>query len=168
MQNILLYFIHLYIQILFRQMKIEDAIKTSSIPKNTKTVINLAYTANYVSDKLNEAIKPYDISIQQFNVLRILRGQKGKPANLFTIQERMINKMSNTTRLIDKLILKNYVERKVCEKNRRKVEILITNEGLAALSKIDSLITSTEKEILKVLSEEEIESINQILDKLRQ
>lgn len=134
----------------------------------TKTIINLVCTVNNITDKLNEAVKPYDISIQQFNVLRILRGQKGKPANLFTIQERMINKMSNTTRLIDKLILKKYVERKVCIKNRRKVEILITNEGLTALSKIDLLVINTEKELLEDLTEKEMETINQILNKLRE
>lgn len=134
----------------------------------TKTIINLVCTVNNITDKLNEAVKPYDISIQQFNVLRILRGQKGKPANLFTIQERMINKMSNTTRLIDKLILKKYVERKVCIKNRRKVEILITNEGLTALSKIDVLVINTEKELLEDLTEKEMETINQILNKLRE
>lgn len=148
-------------------MKIEDTIKTSSMSNTSKTIVNIVYTANFVTDKLNEAIKPFDISLQQFNVLRILRGQKGKPANLFTIQERMINKMSNTTRLIDKLILKNYVERKVCEKNRRKVEVFITNQGLTALKEIDNLIINTEKEILNTLTEKEMINMNQTLDKLR-
>ena len=157
----------MYIQILFKQMKIEDTIKTSSMSNTSKTIVNIVYTANFVTDKLNEAIKPFDISLQQFNVLRILRGQKGKPANLFTIQERMINKMSNTTRLIDKLILKNYVERKVCEKNRRKVEVFITNQGLTALKEIDNLIINTEKEILNTLTEKEMINMNQTLDKLR-
>ena len=66
------------------------------------------------------ALKPFEVSIQQFNVLRILRGRKGVPANLSTLNERMVTKMSNTTRLVDKLLAKGYVDRVVCESNRRK------------------------------------------------
>ena len=149
-------------------MNIEKVIKAYNMPNHTKTVVNLVYTSNYISDKLTEAIKPFDISMQQFNVLRILRGQKGKPANLFTIQERMINKMSNTTRLIDKLILKDYVERKTCKENRRKVEILIKKKGLEALEKLDELVISTEKKIIESLTESEIIAFNNTLEKLRQ
>ena len=78
--------------------------------------------------------KTHGISLPQFNVLRILRGRKGEAANLSTIQEQMIHKMSNTTRLIDKLIEGGYVNRFVCEKNRRKIEIFITKKGLELLT----------------------------------
>ena len=148
-------------------MKIEDIIKTSNMPDHSKTVINLIYTSNYAIEILNTAIKPFDISMQQFNVLRILRGQKGKPANLYTIQERMINKMSNTTRLIDKLIVKKYVERTTCEKNRRKIEIFITPSGLEALKEIDEVIHTSEKKIIENLTKKEIKLLNTLLEKLR-
>jgi len=97
-------------------------------------------------------------------VLRILRGQKGKPANLSTIQERMIDRSSNTSRLIDKLVAKNMVERKRCPDNRRKVEIMITDEGLNMLEKLDEVTEENNKEILKGLSETDLENLNQLLD----
>lgn len=161
------FFIHLYLQLLFIQMRIEDIIKKEIMPDHQKTVINLMITANEVSDKATEALKPYDISLQQFNVLRILRGQKGKPANLSTIQERMINKMSNTTQLVDKLITKNLVERNTCENNRRKVEIFITPEGLQLLEKVDQIIIDVEKKCIESLTQEDIIQLNTLLDKIR-
>ena len=88
-------------------------------------IISILETNCKVLEILGQALKPYEISLQQFNVLRILRGQKGVPANLSTVQERMVNRMSNTTRIIDKLIDKNFVQRNICEKNRRKIELLL-------------------------------------------
>ena len=99
--------------------------------------------------------------------MRILRGQKGKPANLSTIQERMVNKMSNTTRLVDKLISKSLVERITCEKNRRKVEITITSEGLNFLKKLDLVMDGIESEITQNLNDLEIQQLTQLLNKLR-
>jgi len=119
-----------------------------------------------INDKISETLKPFDISIPQFNVLRILRGQKGKPANLSTIQERMVSKMSNTTRIVDKLITKGYVERVVCEKNRRKVEITITPNGLNFLNEIDPLIDKTEDMLTESLTSKEIETLTNNLQKL--
>ena len=111
-------------------MTLENFIKPNSplsIPK--KTVLNIIYTQNTISDKFNEILKPFDLSAEQFNVLRILRGQKEKTANMCIIQERMLAKTSNTTRLVDKLLLKNLVTRKVCSNNRRKIEVQITTKG---------------------------------------
>ncbi len=118
-------------------------------------------------DKINLELKQHDISIQQFNVLRILRGQKGKPANLSTIQERMVSKMSNTTRLVDKLIKKNFVRRVICESNRRKVEITITEDGQKFLEKVSPLMTAFENKITSNLTEEEMDLLNTLLNKLR-
>ncbi|MCF8716084.1 MarR family transcriptional regulator [Joostella atrarenae] len=148
-------------------MKIEDAIKSNDMPLGRKTIINLLYTANAIQDKTVEILKPFDLSPQQFNVLRILRGQKGKPANLFTIQERMISKMSNTTRLVDKLITKGLVNRITCEENRRKVEITITKKGLELLATIDEPVEAQNESIIKSLSSEEIKQLNTILEKIR-
>ena len=89
-------------------MKIEQILKTSSpLPSSKKIVVSILYSSGQLSNILNSILKPFDISLQQFNVLRILRGQQNKPVSLTIVQERMISKMSNTTRLIDKLIKKN-------------------------------------------------------------
>jgi len=158
----------LYKQILFVQMKIEELLKTKdAMSPSKKLVLNIIVTANHISDKVQEAIKPFGISSQQFNVLRILRGQKGKPANLSTIQERMVSKMSNTTRLVDKLVEKSYCERNVCPTNRRKIEIRITSTGLELLEEIDPIIENVETSFSEKLNEREIESLNIKLNELR-
>ncbi len=148
-------------------MKIEDAIKsTRKIELHNKSIINLLYTSRFI-ERESDQLKPFDLSMQQFNVLRILRGQKGKPANLSTIQERMIDKSSNTTRLVDKLIAKKYVERQQCASNRRKVEIFITSNGMKLLEEIDPLVEQTNKRLTSNLSKSELETLNKLLDKLR-
>jgi DNA-binding MarR family transcriptional regulator len=99
--------------------------------------------------------------------LRILRGQKGKPANMSVIQERMIAKNSNTTRLIDKLLLKEMVTRKECPDNRRKIEILITQKGLDILEELDPLVVRHENDFAKKLTPKELELLNELLEKYR-
>ena len=131
------------------------------------TVISILKTGYKINDDLSSLFKKFDISLPQFNVLRILRGQKGKPANLSTIQERMIHKMSNTTRLIDKLILKRFVKRNICENNRRKIEIYITNSGLQLLDSIDDLLDSKESFILEKLKLDEKKELIRILSKIQ-
>jgi len=149
-------------------MSIEDDIKsTVKLEVRTKTVINLAYTSNWLKEKSMSFFKDSDLSAEQYNVLRILRGQKGNPANLSTIQERMLNKMSNTTRLIDKLIKKELVTRQSCESNRRKIEIYITKTGLDLLAHLDTVVTQSNNDITKKLTNEELETLNTLLDKLR-
>jgi len=157
----------LYIQILYMQ-QLENILKTKkAMPLSRKTVLNVFHLNSILKDKLLLSLKPYDLSIEQFNVLRILRGQKGHAVNLQDIQDRMINKMSNTTRLVDKLILKSYVERFICENNRRKVEIFITNKGLELLSKLDPIVDDTEKNITNALSAEELQTLNSLINKLK-
>ena len=149
-------------------MSIEEDIKsTVKLQNNQKTVINLVYTSNWLKEKSKVFYKDHDISSEQYNVLRILRGQKGNPANLSTIQERMLNKMSNTTRLIDKLIKKELVTRQNCESNRRKIEIYITKKGLTLLAELDSIVDANNKELTKNLNTNELEILNTLLDKLR-
>lgn len=149
-------------------MKIEELLKTKDIMSPSKKLaLNLIVTANHISDKIQEAIKPFGISSQQFNVLRILRGQKGKPANLSTIQERMVTKMSNTTRLVDKLVEKDLCERIICPSNRRKVEIRITETGLNLLEQIDPIIEKVENDFASKINEKELLSLNTKLNELR-
>ena len=147
-------------------MNVERIIKTKKkLPLKVRTMIHFALVGNKINETLAATLKPYEMSEQQFNVLRILRGQNGKPANLSTINERMVTKMSNTTRLVDKLILKGYVDREVCALNRRKVEITITDEGNRILSQLDKIMEQTENELLKNFSDTELHQLNQLLDK---
>ena len=149
-------------------MTIENIVKSSSplsLPK--KTVLNILYTQNMLSDRFNEILKPYDLSEEQFNVLRILRGRKGCPANMFSIQERMIAKTSNTTRLVDKLLLKELVTRGVCPENRRKMEVSITEKGIKLLEELDPKVIAHEEMLTTNLSREELENLNLLLEKIR-
>lgn len=124
-------------------------------------------TQNVVAEKFYEVLKPYDLSGEQYNVLRILRGQKGKPANMCVIQERMVTKNSNTTRLIDKLLLKDLVTRNVCPNNRRKMEVLITDKGLALLEELEPVVLAHEQLFAQNLSKEEIIQLNNLLEEFR-
>lgn len=150
-------------------MNIDNTIRSiHKLGITTKTVVNLMYTTRIIEEAIAGVLQAYDITIQQYNVLRILRGQKGKPANLCAIQERMIDRSSNTTRLVDKLIKKEWVERRVCERNRRKVEIFITNKGLDVLQELDPVIDDNNKKIVSNLSFEQLEGLNGLLDLLRE
>ncbi len=149
-------------------MKIEKIIKSTLAMDNAKKVIlNVIYTQHVIGDKFNEILKPYDISGEQYNVLRILRGQKGTPANMSIIQERMLAKNSNTTRLIDKLLLKELVTRKVCPANRRKIEVLITQKGLDILTELEPEVNSHEQLFASNLNSEELIQLNTLLEKYR-
>ena len=148
--------------------ELKEILKTKvDLPLSQASVINLFYTSNCIKDDLLFRLKPFDLSLEQFNVLRILRGQKGKAINLQDIQERMVSKMSNTTRLVDKLIKKKLVNRTICKSNRRKVEILITDLGLATLAEVDPIIDASEKNITKKLTLKELTQLNTLLLKLR-
>ncbi|MEM7382310.1 MAG: MarR family transcriptional regulator [Bacteroidota bacterium] len=147
-------------------MNVEEVIKTAKpIPLEKRTLIHLMLVHNKVNEAITSALKPYEVSSQQFNVLRILRGQKGCPANLSTLNERMVSKMSNTTRLVDKLIQKGYVRREICETNRRKVEITITDSGKKMLDEMDRVMDSTEQQLVEGFSTKELEQLNYLLDK---
>ena len=149
-------------------MKIEEIIKsTKALDNSKKIILNLLYTQNVIADNFNEVLKPYDLSSEQYNVLRILRGQKGNPANMCVIQERMLAKTSNTTRLVDKLLLKKLVTRKVCPENRRKIEVLITEKGIAILTELDPKVIEHEHLFSKNLNPEELDQLNQLLEKYR-
>ena len=147
-------------------MDVEQLIKTEKkIPLERRTIIHVMLVHNYINERITTALRPYEVSLQQFNVLRILRGQRGKPANLSTINERMVSKMSNTTRLVDKLLSKGFVSRITCPTNRRKIEISITADGLEALKAMDQAMNAVEKELVGKLSKSELENLNHLLHK---
>ena len=149
-------------------MKIEDVIKSTVPMENSKKIIlNIMYTQNIIAERFNEILKHYDISGEQYNVLRILRGQKGNPANMCVIQERMLAKTSNTTRLVDKLLLKELVTREVCTDNRRKIEVSITPKGLEVLKELDPKVIEHEESFSKNLNADEIILLDQLLEKYR-
>lgn len=150
-------------------MRIEEIIKSNvTLSDSKKIILNVMYTHNVIGDKFSEILKPHDLSSEQYNVLRILRGQKGSPANMCVIQERMIAKNSNTTRLIDKLLLKALVTREVCPDNRRKIEVQITQKGLDLLNYLDPMVIEHENYFSSNLNPEEVVQLNNLLEKYRQ
>ena len=122
-------------------------------------VVESMRLGQFMSDEISCALHPYGLSIQQFNVLRILRCCKEKPVSLQYITSRMIHKTSNTTRIVDRLLEKKLVERKPCAENRRMVEINITKVGLKVLTSIDPVIDKKESEVASRLSEKELTTL---------
>lgn len=146
-------------------MDVEKIIQTNApLPLRQRSVIHLILVSNRISEAVSHALKPFGVSPQQFNVLRILRGQKGRPANLNTLSERMVSRMSNTTRLVDKLLEKGYVSRTVCPSNRRKVEILLTEAGAVALRNMDRVVNEAEEKLMQPLADADLRKLNALLD----
>jgi DNA-binding MarR family transcriptional regulator len=147
---------------------LEEIIKTKPIEDmHMRAYLNIMYTGNWISNRVNQALKPFDLTEQQYNVLRILRGQQGETMSLFEIQDRMIQKMSNVSRLIDKLLQKGLVERKECKVNRRKVDIRITDAGLAVLNDAEAPIQANFSEIAQNFTAEEAKAVASMLDQIR-
>ena len=149
-------------------MKIEDEIMSNiPIDISKKVMLNLHFTRNTITEKFNEMLRPYSISLEQFNVLRILRGQKNDIVNMNVIQERMMTKNSNTTRLIDKLLMKDMVTRTICADNRRKMEIAITKKGMQVLEELDFKVVEHDNYFTQNLNDHELNQLNELLEKLR-
>ena len=134
--------------------------------ENQKAVINIMYTNNYIVSKMNNFFKAYGVTRQQYNVLRILRGQYPKPATVNLLKDRMLDKMSDASRIVERLRVKQLIHREVCMNDRRAVEITIAEKGLALLEKMDE-ITSKLNDLTKNLSMGELEELNRLLDKMR-
>ncbi|MBS0000417.1 MAG: MarR family transcriptional regulator [Cyclobacteriaceae bacterium] len=148
-------------------MTIEEAIKVKKFHNEfERLAINISYTASLIRSRHIQFFKGHGISPEQYNVLRILRGQYPRQSNVNLVQERMIDKMSNASRLIDKLVKKQLVERKQCEEDRRQADVLITRKGLDMLERIDGGLDSLNRSIFKC-DEKEAERINEILNSIR-
>lgn len=132
-----------------------------------RTVLNVFFTYYEIYATLSELTKKHELTLEQFNVLRILRVQKQQPINMGEIQERMVARSSNSTRIVDKLVEKQLVDRRICPNNKRKMEIVITQQGLEKLSKIDPEIEEMEKQLSKNLSLGELLHLNELLTKYR-
>jgi len=148
-------------------MKIEAEIKQSRFKNDFHRLsVNLMYTQSWLHLKNQAHLKPFGITIQQYNILRILRGQYPGTATVNLLIERMLDKMSNASRLVEKLRKKDLVERHICEKDRRAVDVIITAKGLKLLDEIEKCDKKWEKQFHS-LSLTEVKTLNNLLDKLR-
>jgi DNA-binding MarR family transcriptional regulator len=149
-------------------MSLEQEIKQTRPFKSIseKTLVNIMFTNNWIHFKHNKYLKPFEISIQQYNVLRILNGQIGQPITINEIIDRMLDKMSNASRLVDKLFAKGYVRREQKAGNRRACDVTITPKGISFLADVTKSINRIEKD-MNTLSEAEFEELNRLLDKIR-
>ena len=148
-------------------MKIEDAIKTKTFEDPAiRALVNIDYTSSWIYGIRNEILGPLDFSIQQYNILRILRGQYPKAVTVKFLIERMVDKNSNASRLVDKLYNKGLIDRNQCEKDRRQVDVKINEKGLAMIEILTEALMS-QRERFNNLSSSEFEQLSELLDKLR-
>lgn len=126
---------------------------------------NLLYVGSWLRAEVNQVLEPFDLTQQQFNVLRILRGSYPTPISTAEIRERMLDKNSDASRLVDRLCAKGWVNKKICEEDKRLVNVLISEQGLELLQEIDKKMTELDK-ILQVISEDDARVLNEILDKM--
>lgn len=149
-------------------MKLEDEIKQVKAFSNeySKAMVNLIYTYNWFDSFAKVFFQEYDITSQQFNILRILKGQHPKPSTINLLKERMLDKMCDASRLVERLRIKGLVERSKASTDKRAVDILITKKGEQLLAKI-AVKFPTFEEKFKTLTEEEVADLNKLLDKLR-
>lgn len=148
-------------------MSIEKAINQRKFHNPVqKVVINIGYTQSYINSVIHHTLKPYTLSPEQYNVLRILRGVSPNAISTKVITERMINKMSNASRLVEKLRIKKLVSRQISKEDKRLVDVVITAKGLKLLDTIDEVINNMEN-IFGHMDVEELNTLNNLLDKLR-
>jgi len=148
-------------------MKLEEEIVQQKFESDYhKAAVNIFYTSNWLVNLHADVFKPYNLTMQQFNILRILRGQHPGVVNLKLIKERMLDKMSDVSRLIERLREKELVDRKTCETDRRHMDICITQKGLELLKLLDKDLKEVNKKF-STLNEAEVETLNKLLDKLR-
>ncbi len=149
-------------------MEIEQEIKQTVKFKSEyhKMAVNILYTASWIDAFNTSQLKPFGLTPQQFNILRILRGQFPKPATINLLIDRMIDKSSNASRLVDRLLQKGFVTRCTNETDKRSVNVMITDQGLSTLKQIDELPGFFDARI-SGLSESEARELNRLLDKVR-
>ena len=148
-------------------MKLEDEIQQKKFKSiQQKAMLNLIYTTNWLTSKQDSLFKDSGITVQQYNVLRILRGQYPNPCSIKLFKERMLDRMSDTSRIVDKLLTKKLLQRNECPDDRRSVNVVITDQGLKLLKSLD-YIDDLSKQSLKSLTTAEINTLNELLDKLR-
>ena len=162
-------YIHIMFIHIFVFMSLEQSISQSKFDsEQEKLMINVIYSANLLNLITSRLFKPYELSPQQYNVLRILSGEEGESIALMDIEHRMLDKSSNVSRLVDKLISKDLVNRSVSSKDRRRIEIVITSRGLSVLKEIDVILADMTSKIKAIISDDNAKQTNRILDQLRE
>ncbi len=146
---------------------IDEEIKSKFSSQQQKALVNILYTANWIKNLSSETLRSYDITLQQYNILRILRGAKGEKMSMHSVKERMIEKSPNTTRLTDFLIDKKYIERTRCEVDRRVVYVNITETGLQQMIEFDKIMDAEMVKIFNNLADDEAALLSNLLDKFR-
>lgn len=148
-------------------MSIDRAINQSKFRNEyQKVMINIIFSSNWITEKQKRFLDPEDITPQQYNILRILRGSP-KPLSTLQIRERMLDKMSDTSRIVDRLLLKSLVEKQPCKSDKRLVDITITEKGIAVLDRLDVRNHELDKMVSQALTPEEAATLNSLLDKMR-
>lgn len=149
-------------------MKIEQEIEQENFDsEQQRLLINIMFTGNQFTLLSSRMLKQFSLTTQQFNVLRILRGQKGNPISVKDMHGRMLDSSSNVSRLVDKLLAKNLITRITCPNDRRKVELTIPVKGLQLLSEIDVFLKVIKKRLRSAITEDEAKIASRILDKFR-
>jgi DNA-binding MarR family transcriptional regulator len=130
-----------------------------------KATINFIYTYNWMNEQMKLFFEPHDITSQQFNILRILRGA-GEPLSTLQIRQRMLDKMSDTSRIVDRLVKKKLVKKSICESDKRLVDVTINEKGKKLLEEMDTRSEAMDG-VLKNLNEQDAKTLNGLLDKIR-
>ncbi len=148
-------------------MKIEEAIQQKRPFRNEwqRAVVNLIFTTNWLTDQIREQLKPFGITLQQYNVLRILKGA-GKPISTSDIRERLLDKMSDASRMVDRLCQKGLAVRSTCPGDKRLVDVTLSEAGEHLLATLENYNTKMDS-ILQQLTEAEVQQLNELLDKIR-
>jgi MarR family transcriptional regulator, 2-MHQ and catechol-resistance regulon repressor len=150
-----------------RNMTLEKDISQRNFRNlNQKSMVNLIYTYHWVVEKIKNLLSTEDITLQQYNILRILRGSFPAPLSTLQIRDRMLDKMSDTSRIVDRLVVKGLVHKNTSKTDKRLVDVIITDEGRELLSKLDMQNDQLDN-IITSLSEGEMNTLNNLLDKLR-
>jgi DNA-binding MarR family transcriptional regulator len=148
-------------------MSIDRAIHQSKFRNEyQKVMINIIFSSNWITEKQKRFLDPEDITPQQYNILRILRGS-AKPLSTLQIRERMLDKMSDTSRIVDRLLLKALVEKRPCETDKRLVDITISEKGMLVLDRLEERNHELDHMVSDVLTQEEAATLNSLLDKMR-
>ncbi len=148
-------------------MPIEQDIKQDKFRNEFhKGTVNLIYTYGWLMERQKKILDSENVTPQQFNILRILRGSSPRPLSTMQIRERLLDKMSDTSRIVDRLVAKQLVSKKTCTYDKRLVDVSITEKGIELLARLDTRNEEMD-ELLKELSEDEIKQLNRLLDKVR-
>lgn len=148
-------------------MRLEDEISVKEFSTLTsRTIVNLVHTNNWIEGHKRDFFKPFSITSQQYNILRILRDQHPEPSTIGLLKSRMLDKMCDVSRMVERLRLKKLIDRQANTEDRRAVDIIISDKGLALLTEIDHYMPALEQ-VTNLLSYDELENLNLLLDKIR-